>query len=169
VVTVDMGAPKFGWRDIPLASAVNCGSFPLRVDGQEFTAAAVSFGNPHCVIFVNDAAQVPVADVGPRIERHPFFPSRTNVEFVSVLAPGRLRLRVWERGAGITRACGTGACAAVVTASSRGLGPRASEVVVDGGTLNVDWRPSDDHVLMTGPASLAFTGSIDLTRLDSRE
>jgi diaminopimelate epimerase len=168
VVTVDMGPPKIAWQDIPLAKALDTRSFSLSVDGQEFTAAAVSIGNPHCVIIVDDAEQAPVAELGSRIERHPLFPARANVEFASVLAPGRLRLRVWERGAGLTRACGTGACAAVVAAHRRGLGPRMSEVVLDGGTLNVEWRARDDHVLMTGATSVSFTGNIDLTRLDTQ-
>ncbi len=168
-VTVDMGAPKFAWQDIPLAKALDTGSFSIGVDGREFTAAAVSIGNPHCVILVEDAEQAPVAEVGSRIERHPLFPSRTNVEFVTVVAPGRLRMRVWERGAGVTLACGTGACAAAVTVHRRGLGPRVSDVLLDGGTLHVEWRLRDDHILMTGPTSHAFTGNIDLTTLDARQ
>ena len=112
-----MGAPRFGWRDIPLARAVDTKSFALDVPGFDLpalkSACAVSVGNPHCVLFVDDAEAAPVETLGPAIERHAMFPERTNVEFVSVLAPNRLRMRVWERGVGITRACGTGAAAAV--------------------------------------------------------
>jgi diaminopimelate epimerase len=118
-------------------------------------------GNPHCVIFVDDAERAAVTELGPKIERHPLFPTRTNVEFASRLSPGRLRMRVWERGAGVTRACGTGACAAAVAANLRGFGPRACEVVLDGGVLSVDWRESDGHVLMTGGTSLSFSGELD--------
>jgi diaminopimelate epimerase len=167
-VTVDIGAPKFAWQDIPLAEPVDTDAFPFRVNGREFIGAAVSVGNPHCVIFAPDAEEAPVAEYGARIEHHALFPARTNVEFASVLAPGRLRMRVWERGVGVTRACGTGACAVAVAASRRGLGPRATEVILDGGTLAIDWRESDDHVLMTGPASLSFSGEVDLAQLDAR-
>lgn len=107
-VTVDMGTPRFGWREIPLDQSVDTNGFPLTVGGATFTASAVSVGNPHCVLFMDDAEKADVAGLGPAIERHPLFPARTNVEFVSVLSPSRLRMRVWERGAGITRACGTG-------------------------------------------------------------
>jgi len=167
-VTVDMGAPKLDWSDIPLAHAMDTNAFPLLVEGHEFKAAAVSVGNPHCVILTEDAEQAPLSELGPRIEHHVFFPNRTNVEFVSLLAPGRLRMRVWERGAGVTRACGTGACAAAIASHRRGLGPRLWEVVLDGGLLAIDWRRRDDHVLMTGAASFTFAGNIDLAVLEAR-
>jgi diaminopimelate epimerase len=118
-------------------------------------------GNPHAVFFVDDVEAIPLADIGPRLEHHPFYPKRANVEAVEVQGPKRLRVRVWERGAGITQACGTGACAAVVAAHRRGLIGRAAEVALDGGTLAIEWR-ADNHVLMTGPTALAFTGDIDL-------
>jgi diaminopimelate epimerase len=168
-VTVDMGPPKLNWSEIPLASQADTVAFALAVNGRELTAAAVSMGNPHCVLFVEDAECAPVAELGPLIERHPQFPARTNVEFVSVEKPGRLRLRVWERGAGQTRACGTGACAAAVAAHRRGFGPRAWDVHLDGGNLAIDWRERDGHVLMTGPASFAFSGEVDLANLDILE
>ncbi len=165
-VTVDMGAPRFGWREIPLADAVDTNGFSLAVDAHAFTASAVSIGNPHCVLFVGDAEKAPVAEIGPKIEHHPLFPARTNVEFVSVLSPGRLRMRVWERGTGITRACGTGACAAAVAAHRRGLAARETDVVLDGGVLNVAWRDDPDRILMTGPSSLSFSGDVDLAALE---
>ncbi|MGB8364004.1 MAG: diaminopimelate epimerase [Rhizomicrobium sp.] len=167
-VTVDMGTPRFGWREIPLDQSVDTNGFPLTVGGATFTASAVSVGNPHCVLFMDDAEKADVAGLGPAIERHPLFPARTNVEFVSVLSPSRLRMRVWERGAGITRACGTGACAAAVAAHRRGLAERRTDIVLDGGTLAIEWRERDDHILMTGPSALSFVGDIDLGALEAR-
>ena len=165
-VTVDIGTPKFGWQEIPLSQPVDTNAIPIRIEDVEFSATAVSVGNPHCVIFVDDAEAFAVGAYGPHIERHALFPDRTNVEFVSVVEPGRLRMRVWERGSGITRACGTGACASVVASVRRGLGPRKSEVRLDGGTLWIEWRCTDDHVLMTGSANFVFAGEVDLAGLD---
>jgi diaminopimelate epimerase len=121
-------------------------------------------GNPHCVLFVPDAEKASVASLGPKIETLPLFPKRVNVEFAQVLDQARIRMRVWERGAGITLACGTGACATVVAAARRGLTGRKVEVLLDGGTLLIDWR-EDDHVYMTGPASTPFRGHVDLDKL----
>lgn len=166
LVTVDMGKPRLDWRDIPLSRAVGTKAFALEVAGQTIEATAVSMGNPHCVLFVDDVQKAPVAEWGPLIEHDALFPARTNVEFVQALSPDRLRMRVWERGAGITRACGTGACAAAVAAYRRGLAGRHVDVVLDGGTLSIALREEDDHVLMTGSASLAFTGDIDLGTLE---
>lgn len=169
LVTVDMGAPRRDWREIPLAQAVDTEDFVLPVrgfgDAALAHASALSMGNPHVVLFVGDAEGAPVETLGPAIENHPWFPKRTNVEFVSVIGPGRLRMRVWERGAGVTEACGSGACAAAVAAAARGLGPRKVDIVLDGGTLQIEWRESDGHVLMTGPATLSYAGDIDLAAL----
>ena len=167
-VTVDMGAPKFGWQDIPLAEAVDTNAMAIAIDGFDLDAAAVSIGNPHCVVFVDDADSASVSFLGPQIERHPLFPDRVNVEFVSRLPPGLLRMRVWERGVGVTRACGTGACASVAACARRGLGPRTSDVLLDGGTLSVEWRMIDDHILLTGPTNFVFAGEIDLAEWDGR-
>jgi diaminopimelate epimerase len=168
-VTVDMGPPRLDWREIPMAQAVETESFILPVPGFDDAAlqsvAAVSMGNPHCVLFVESADAAPVAALGPAIERHPWFPSRTNVEFVERRSESALRLRVWERGAGITLACGTGACAAVVAANLRGLTGRKAKVILDGGDLAIEWRESDDHVLMTGPARFSFAGEVDVPSL----
>jgi len=168
-VTVDMGVPRLDWREIPMAQAVDTVSFALPVPGFDEpalqAAAAVSVGNPHCVLFVRDAEKAPVATLGPLIERHPWFPSRTNVEFVERIGESRLRMRVWERGAGITLACGTGACAALVAAFLRGLTGRKAQLLLDGGELTIEWRESDDHVLMTGPASFSFAGEVNLPAL----
>ena len=160
-ITVDMGPPHYDWRDIPLASAVDTNSFHLRVGGREISAAAVSVGNPHCVLFVEDAETAAVAEIGPKIEVHPLFPKRTNVEFVTLKSRSQLRMRVWERGTGITSACGTGACAAAAAAYRRGLVDSRLEVVLDGGPLAIEVRSSDSHMLMTGPTSLSFTGELD--------
>jgi diaminopimelate epimerase len=168
-VTVDMGPPRLDWREIPMAQAVDTESFALSVPGFDDealeSAAAVSVGNPHCVLFVRNAETAPVDSLGPAIERHAWFPSRTNVEFVQRLSATQLRMRVWERGAGITRACGTGACAAAVAASLRGLTDRKVIVQLDGGSLEIDWREGDDHVLMTGPVGFSFGGEVNIKAL----
>jgi diaminopimelate epimerase len=168
-VTVDMGVPRLDWREIPMAQAVDTQSFALEVPGFADSAlnaaAAVSVGNPHCVLFVDDAESAPVASLGAAIERHPWFPSRTNVEFVERRSPDVLRMRVWERGAGITQACGTGACAAAVAAIERGLTNRKVKLLLDGGELSIEWRESDDHVLMTGPIRFAFAGEVSIPSL----
>jgi diaminopimelate epimerase len=167
-VTVDMGVPKFGWQEIPLSEAMDTNALALRIDGIELDAAALSVGNPHCIVFVHDADAAPVSEIGPRLERHALFPERTNVEFVSVVGPEKIRMRVWERGVGVTRACGTGACASVVASARRGLGLRRCAVTLDGGTLSVEWRTSDDHVLLTGGTNFVFTGEVDLAELEAQ-
>jgi len=161
-VTVDIGAPRLDWKDIPLAEAMDSNHILFEIDGQYFDGVGVNVGNPHCVLFADNAEAVPVATLGPKIEKHEFFPARINVEFVSVKDRTHLRMRVWERGAGITSACGTGACASAVAAHRRGLTDRKVEVRLDGGPLVVEWRASDDHVLMTGPTMLSFKGDVDL-------
>jgi len=159
-ITVDMGAALLDWRDIPLSRAVDTLELPLEPDAAEGlpAPAAVGMGNPHCVFIVPDAEAAPLERLGPRMEHHPLFPERTNVEFISPLPGGGLRLRVWERGAGVTPACGSGACAALVAAVRRGVSPRRAEVVLDGGALLIHWREADGHVLMTGPVAEAFRG-----------
>ena len=159
LISVDMGPVRFDWRDIPLAEAAD--TLHLAVEaGPLRDAVGINVGNPHAVFFVDDAERVALDVFGPVIERHPLFPERTNVEAAQVLARDRLRLRVWERGAGLTRACGTGACAATVAAARRGLTERRVTVVLDGGTLGIEWL-RDDHVLMTGPIATAFSGVLD--------
>jgi diaminopimelate epimerase len=165
LVSVDMGAPALVWDKIPLSKPADTNGFALNVDGTPHLVSAVSMGNPHCVLFLEDAETAPVASLGPRIETHPMFPARTNVEFVGVVSRQRLRLRVWERGAGMTRACGSGACAAAVAAHRRGLTDEKIEVVLDGGVLAIELR--DGRVLMTGPASLSFRGEVDIEGLRS--
>ena len=161
-VTVDMGPARLDWQDIPLARAVDTNDFTIETGGQTFHVAAVNVGNPHCIVFEADAETAPVGTLGPLIESHAMFPRRSNVEFVTVMDRSHLRMRVWERGTGITRACGTGACASAVAAHRRGLSERKVEVALDGGTLAIEWREADGHVLMTGPATLAFKGHVAL-------
>lgn len=167
-VTVDMGAPIFDWREIPMAQAVDTGSFALTVEGFREPAlcelSALSMGNPHCVLFVGDTANAPVETLGPALEHHPWFPSRTNVEFAEVQGPRAIKLRVWERGTGETEACGTGACATAVAAAARGLTERTVDVTLPGGVLTIEWR-DDDHVLMTGPSALSYRGDTDIAAL----
>ena len=160
-VRVDMGRAKLAWQDIPLAAPADTRHLDLS-DGPVSHPAAVSMGNPHATFFVPDLAAVPVEALGPRLERAAIFPERANIGFVQVLGPNRLRLRVWERGAGLTLACGSGACTAVVNAARRGLTGRRATVVMDGGELEIEWR-QDSHVLMTGPVATAFHGRIELS------
>jgi diaminopimelate epimerase len=155
-ISVDMGEARLDWRDIPLAREMDTLEIDFAV-GPLSKPTAVGMGNPHAVFFVPDIAAVDLAVHGPRIERDPLFPARTNVEIVQVTAPERLRVRVWERGAGITRACGTGACASLVAAARRGLCGRSAEVELDGGMLRISWL-DNNHVLMTGPVAHSFDG-----------
>ena len=163
-VTVDMGKPGLDWRDIPLEEAMDTRGIELQVGPIDapvlHTPGCVSMGNPHVVFFVPDAAAAPVREVGPMIEHHHLFPERTNVGFAEVVGRDRIRLRVWERGVGETRACGTGACAALVAAHRRGLVDRKATIEALGGELIVEWRESDGHVLMTGPVAVEFTGTL---------
>jgi diaminopimelate epimerase len=159
-VRVDMGPARLGWRDIPLAGPADTLHLDLHA-GPVADPAAANMGNPHATFFVDDLAGVPVEQLGPALEQHRLFPERANIGFAQVLAPDRLRLRVWERGAGLTLACGSGACAALVNAHRRGLTGRRATVLVDGGALEIEWR-EDGHVLMTGPVATAFTGEAEL-------
>jgi diaminopimelate epimerase len=160
-VTVDMGTPEWEGRRIPVDADGPVIDQPLTVDGRTWTVTCLALGNPHCVVFVDDPAALDLAALGPRFEHHPFFPRRVNTEFVRVLGPERLAMRVWERGAGETQACGTGACAAAVAAARTGRSGRSVEVVLPGGALMVAWRP-DDHVHMTGDAVEVFEGRIEV-------
>jgi diaminopimelate epimerase len=163
-VTVDMGLARTEWREIPLAEA--CDTLHLGIgEGPARDPVGVSMGNPHAVFFVSDMAKVPIESIGPKLERHPLFPERANIGFAQVRAPDRIRLRVWERGAGLTLACGSGACAALVAAVRRGLARRKATLELDGGTLEIEWL-ANGHVLMTGPSAIAFRGTIDASLLN---
>lgn len=162
-VTVDMGVPGLAWNEIPLAREQDI----LRLDigaGSLNQPVAVSMGNPHAVFFVDDVEAIDLADLGPQLEHDPIFPERANIGVAQLTGDNQLRLRVWERGAGITLACGTGACAAAVAAHRRGLTGRTVTIALDGGRLEIDWR-GDDHVMMTGPVATSFTGELDLAAL----
>lgn len=157
-VTVDMLAPAF---HNPQQYDETCGD-ELTADFRTFHGTFVSMGNPHFVCFVNDIQTLDIARYGSIMERDAAFPERCNIEFAQVLADGSIRTRVWERGSGITMACGTGACATAVAASLTGRATRESNIVMDGGTLHIEWRESDGHVYMTGPAAFAFEGETEL-------
>jgi diaminopimelate epimerase len=164
-VRVDMGKVRLDWSEIPLAHAMDTLHLDLtRGDltrGEIGDPAAASIGNPHATFFVGDVERLNAAELGASLERDALFPERANIGFAQILAPDRMRLRVWERGAGLTLACGSGACAAVVNAHRRGLAGRQATVLVDGGELEIAWH-EDGHVSMTGPVATAFTGEIDL-------
>jgi diaminopimelate epimerase len=163
VFTVDMGRPRLGWREIPLARAVeDTREVPLDppVTGAPARFSAVSMGNPHAVFFVDDATQIDLETLGPRIERHPLFPERANVSFAQIFARDDILLRVWERGTGATKACGSAACATLVAAARAGLSERAARLRLPGGDLTIEWR-ADDHVLMTGPVEFEFETRLD--------
>jgi diaminopimelate epimerase len=162
-VSVDMGRISFDWRDIPLSDAADTLHLDIEA-GPLRDGVAVNIGNPHAVFFVDDCEAVPLEIFGPIVERDRLFPERTNVEAAQIVSSDRIRLRVWERGVGLTRACGTGACATVAAASRRGLIGRNAEVQLDGGELRIEWL-KDDHVLMTGPVAVSFTGTLDETVL----
>lgn len=134
----------------------------VEADDKEFRGTFVSMGNPHFVIFVDDISEIDVARYGKILEYDPLFPERCNIEFAEVLPSGAIRTRVWERGSGITMACGTGACATAVAAAITGRASRESDIVMDGGTLHIEWSDQDGHVYMTGPAAFAFEGEVAL-------
>ena len=162
-VAVDMGPARSGWGEIPLAREMDTDRADLAL-GPLAMPACTNIGNPHATFFVADTEAIDLAMLGPRLETDPLFPERANIGVATVLDRDRIRLRVWERGVGITRACGTGACAALVAGHRRGLTGRRATVVLDGGTLDIHWR-EDGHVIMTGPAALAFEGSFDAALL----
>jgi diaminopimelate epimerase len=163
VISVDMGQARLDWRDIPVREPCDTNHLPVG-SGPLQDPVGTNMGNPHATFFVDDADAIPLGELGPRLEHDRFFPERANIGVAQLLGEGRLRLRVWERGAGLTLACGSGACAAVVAASRRGLVPRRADVVLDGGTLAIEWL-RDDHVLMTGGIALAFKGELDRSLL----
>ena len=156
-LTVNMGQALLDWQDIPLANEVD--TLHLEIgSGELLDPVAVNIGNPHCVFFVDDTETIDLERLGPEIENASLFPKRTNVEVAAVRDEGRIRMRVWERGAGITLACGSGACATLVAAHRRKLAGRKADVTLDGGSLTIEWLESGD-VLMTGPVAISFKGN----------
>ena len=167
LVSVDMGKPRFAWNDIPLARptedtrAIEL-TFPLP-DGRVLEGpSAVSVGNPHCIFWVSDADSYDLGAFGSKLEHHSMFPERANISLAEVISESAIKLRVWERGAGITRACGTGACATAVAAARTGRTGRNVEVTLPGGVLGINWRADDDHILMTGPTEFEFEGVLHI-------
>ena len=151
LTSVNMGPPQLDWSEIPLAEQMDTLELPI-----EGAPVATGMGNPHCTFFVEDAEAVPLENFGPRYEHHPLYPQRTNVQVAQVIAPDRIRMRVWERGAGVTLASGSSSCATAVAAARRGLTGRKVAIVLDGGELQVEWR--EDGVWMTGPTAHVFSG-----------
>ncbi len=167
-VAVDMGPPRFRWQDIPLAEQMDDTRFiDIKLGPIDnpvlWGPSAVNMGNPHCIFFVDDAQAQALERFGPMVENHPLFPERANVSVAQVTSRHAIRLRVWERGAGITRACGTAACAVVAAAHRRRLTGRKATVTLDGGDLAVEWREDDDHIVMTGPVAFDEEGRLPAT------
>jgi diaminopimelate epimerase len=160
-VTVDMGAPILDGPRIPVDATGSIVDHPLGINGSRHLVTCVSMGNPHCVVFAAGIDALALEDIGPSFERHPFFPKRVNTEFVEVLAPERVRMRVWERGSGETLSCGTGACAVVVAGALTGRTGRRAQVQLRGGVLEIAWG-DDDHVRMRGDAVEVFEGRIEI-------
>jgi len=161
-VSVDMGVPDFDPRSLPFDAPREADSYPLEVAGRSLTIAAVSIGNPHAVLTVPDVETAPVATLGPAIERHPRFAKRVNAGFLEIVSPAEVRLRVYERGAGETLACGTGACAAVAVGRRRRLLDGEVLVRVRGGELRVNWAGPGEHVWLSGPAEISFAGHVEV-------
>lgn len=161
LVRVNMGQPRTTWQDMPLAEARDVTNLIFPEFPQLPHGIVASIGLPHTVFFVEDAEKVDVAGLGSKLEVHQLFPQRTNVEFCHVIGPHHIRMRVWERGAGITDACGSGACCVLVAAVQRGLVEDWAEIQMDGGSLHIEWRKSDNCVYMTGPTAAAFSGVLD--------
>ncbi len=160
LIRVDMGTPVFEGRDIPVAMDGRVVDHPLKAAGRTFHVTCLSMGNPHCVVFVDDVEGLDIERYGPALETQRFFPRRANVEFVEVRGRRRLRMRVWERGTGVTLACGTGASASAVAARLKGLTERTVSVLLDGGRLKIEWSEGE-NVFMTGPAEEVYTGVVE--------
>ena len=162
-VRVDMGAPILKGLQVPTTvDEDQVVDYPIVVDGREFRFTAVSMGNPHCVIYVDDAVNFDLHTWGPKLEKHPMFPRKVNVEFATVKTRDYADMRVWERGAGPTLACGTGACATLVSSVLNGLTDRTAVVSLKGGELLIEWNEADNHVYMTGPAQEVYTGKLSV-------
>lgn len=171
VVAVDMSAPRFGWDEIPLAEPFHdTRTIELQVGPVDAPVlscpSVVNVGNPHCIFWVEDVAAHDLARLGPLLENHPMFPERANITLARVVDDGHVVARVWERGAGLTRACGTAACAVAVAAARKGLTGRRVTVTLPGGDLDLDWRDGDDHIVMTGPLSYDYEGTLPAALLE---
>jgi len=161
MITVDMGSPRFRWDEIPLSEPFpDTRAIELEAGPLLGSPSAVNVGNPHCLFFVDDLDSIDLAAVGPVLERHPLFPERANISLVRVISPEHIALKVWERGAGLTRACGTAACAGAVAAARNELTGRQVTATLPGGDLAIDWRADDDHILMRGPVAYEWRGVV---------
>lgn len=157
LIAVDFGPPRLDWQEIPLAGVNDTNN--LVMSGLAVPpACCVNMGNPHAVFFVPDVEAIDLTAIGPLLEHHALFPERANIEFAQVRGPHEIRMRVWERGTGITQACGSGSCATLVAAVRRGLSARSAAIHLDGGRLNVSWREADKHVILSGPTALSYSG-----------
>jgi diaminopimelate epimerase len=169
-VTVDIGPPKLEWHEIPIAERMDTRVIELQIGPIDapvlHSPSVVNVGNPHCFFWVNDVEAHDLSKIGPLLEHHPIFPERANISLAQVTSPTSITLKVWERGAGLTRACGTAACAVVVAAARRKLTGRKVTVTLPGGDLDIEWRESDGHVLMTGPVAYEFDGVLDQALLE---
>lgn len=161
-VTVDMGPPADEPVDYDGKGPKPMKEQPISVEGKRYVGTTLSMGNPHLVIFVNDITEIDLPVIGAKLENHPLFPGRINVEFAQILGEGRIRMRVWERGSGITQACGTGACATAVAAFRTGRTGRKSIIIMDGGSLTIEWDTFTNHVFMTGEATKVFDGKVEI-------
>ena len=173
-VTVDMGRPRFGWEEIPLSEEFHdTRGIELQIgpidDPVLHTPSVVNVGNPHCIFWVDDLEPHDLAQIGPLLESHPLFPERANISLAQVTAADAITAKVWERGAGLTRACGTAACAVAVAAHRKHLTGREVTVTLPGGPLRLQWRESDDHILMTGPSELEYEGVLDSALLEMEQ
>jgi diaminopimelate epimerase len=161
-VSVDMGVPNFDPRSLPFEAPLETDPYPLTVAGRTLEIGAVSMGNPHAVLMVPDVEDAAVATLGPAIERHPRFPKRVNAGFLQIIARAQVRVRVYERGAGETRSCGTGACAAVAVGRRRGLLDARVRVATHGGELQVDWQGPGESIWLSGPTQISFEGHVEV-------
>ncbi len=169
LITIDMGVPRFGWQEIPLSEEIHdTRAIELQIGPIDapvlHSPSVVNVGNPHAIFWVDDPERFDLEKIGPLLENHPMFPERANISLAQVIDRETIRTRVWERGAGATRACGTAACAIAVAAARKGLTGRSVTVHLPGGPLHIEWRERDDHILMTGPAEFEFEGEIDLSK-----
>ncbi|MBI2982347.1 MAG: diaminopimelate epimerase [Deltaproteobacteria bacterium] len=160
--TVDMGEPILKGNEIPVKLKGRVINRPIRLEGREYRVTCVSMGNPHCVLFVDELKKQPVTELGPLLEHFYLFPKGTNVEFVNVLSSRQIEMRTWERGAGETLACGSGACAAVVAGRLNHLTENNVSVKLMGGSLDIEWSRSDNHIYMTGPAATVYKGEVEI-------
>ena len=173
LITVDMGVPRFGWQDIPLAEPFHdTRAIELQVGPIDkpvlHSPSVINVGNPHCIFWVSSVDVVNLAAVGPMLEHHPMFPERANISLARVHARDHIELKVWERGAGLTRACGTAACAVAVAGARKRLTDRTVRVSLPGGDLTIEWRQGDDHILMTGPVVYEFEGTLPAANAEAR-